>query len=246
MKLPRLMGHRGAAAHAPENTLAGLRKARALGLGWVEVDAQLSGDGVPLLMHDDTLHRTTGDRRRIAEVAATEVCALDAGSWFDPVFAEETVPSLEVAAAEFGRLGLMANIEIKPSPGLARETAVETVALLRRVWPSDLGPPLFSSFHQEALEEAQRLWPEAPRGYLMRNLETTWAETARRLACISLHLWHPGIRAEQAAAIKTAGYQLAAYTVNAAPRAAALVEMGVDCLITDDPVTLTGVASGPN
>ncbi|MBC6405608.1 MAG: glycerophosphoryl diester phosphodiesterase [Rhodospirillales bacterium] len=238
MKLPELMGHRGAAAHAPENTLASLRKAKGFGLGWVEFDVQLSADDVPVLMHDDRLHRTTGDRRKIAEVPAEELLALDAGAWFGPEFAGETVPHFSSVLALLGALDLAANIEIKPSPGLARETAEAGLTLAKAEWPAALPLPLISSFEIEALEVAQALWHEAPRAYLMKQLPAEWQETADRLGCLSLHLWHPAITAKTVAAIKKADYQIAAYTVNGAERARALLDLGVDCLITDDPPAL--------
>lgn len=239
MKMPRLMGHRGAAAHAPENTLASLRKAKELGLGWVEFDVQLTGDGLPVLMHDDTLHRTAGDRRKIAKVPLEEVVALDAGSWFDPAFAGEPVPRFEAAIDLLESLQLYANIEIKPSPGLARETAIVAVEMAKARWPESLPLPLISSFDAPCLEEAQRLWPEAPRGFLAKMLPPDWRETAARLECTSVHLWHPGVTPEKLAAVKEEGYLTAAYTVNSAERAQALFDMGLDCAITDDPTVLT-------
>lgn len=238
MKMPRLMGHRGAAAHAPENTLASLSKAKALGLEWVEFDVQLTGDGLPVLMHDDTLHRTAGDRRKIAQVPLAEVVELDAGGWFDPVFAGERVPRFEAAIDLLEALQLSANIEIKPSPGLARETAIAAVELAKARWPKSLPLPLISSFDVPCLEEAMRIWPEAPRGYLAKMLPPDWSETAKRLACFSVHLWHPGVSAEKLAAVKQAGYLTAAYTVNSAERAETLFAMGLDCAITDDPPAL--------
>lgn len=242
MKLPRLMGHRGAAAHAPENTFASLRKAKDFGLGWVEFDVQLTSDGHPVLMHDDTLHRTTDDRRKIAQVPLAEVLELDAGRWFSPAFAGERVPSFEATIALLDEIGLAANIEIKPSPGLARETAIVSLELAKACWPSTLPLPLVSSFEVESLEEALRVWPEAPRGYLVKMPPADWLETARRLECISMHLWHPGITAERLAEIKAEGFQTAAYTVNSAERAAALYAMGLDCAITDDPPALAETA----
>ncbi|GAB5471581.1 MAG: glycerophosphodiester phosphodiesterase family protein [Rhodospirillales bacterium] len=241
MKLPPLIGHRGAAAKAPENTLASLRAAKAAGVDWVEFDAQLSGDGVPLLLHDDWLHRTTGDRRKIAQVPAAEATQLDAGGWFGPDFAGETVPRLDSAVALLAELGLGANVEIKPSPGLDRETARASLAVLREAWPESLPLPLISSFEIACLEEAQRLWPEAPRGFLVKALPADWEATVARLGCISVHLWHPGVKAQQVAKIKAAGYQTAAYTVNSVERATLLLQMGLDCLISDDPAALLAV-----
>ena len=94
IRIPRVVGHRGAAGHAPENTLAGLRKAVELGATWVEFDVVLTGDGVPVLLHDDTLERTTNGRGSIAETALADVRSLDAGSWFSERFAGERVPTL--------------------------------------------------------------------------------------------------------------------------------------------------------
>ncbi len=239
MNLPRLMGHRGAAGYAPENTLASLGKAKDFGLAWVEFDVQLTGDGVPVLMHDDTLHRTAGDRRKIARVPLEEVLTLDAGSWFDPAFAGERVPRFDETLAFLEARGLCANIEIKPSPGLARETAIAAVEMAKRLWPQNSPLPLISSFDVPCLEEAMRIWPEAPRGFLAKMLPPDWKEIVARLDCVSLHLWHPGITASKLAEVKAEGYLTAAYTVNSAERAAALFAMGLDCAITDDPPALS-------
>ncbi len=97
--LPRVMGHRGAAAQAPENTLAGLRRAAELGARWVEFDVRLTGDGVPVLFHDDLLKRTTGAAGAMATTDYDSVARLDAGAWFGAAFAGEPVPSLEAAVA---------------------------------------------------------------------------------------------------------------------------------------------------
>ena len=133
LTLPRVMGHRGAAGVAPENTLAGLRAAAAMGVSWIEFDVMLSGDGVPVLFHDDNLERITGRKVAMARTPFAELAKLDAGAWFGPGFSGEPIPSLEQALALAVELGLTPNIEIKPTPRRDAATAaavVETVAEL--------------------------------------------------------------------------------------------------------------------
>ena len=144
--LAPVIGHRGAAARAPENTLAGLRKAHALGASWVEFDVMLSGDEVPLLIHDETLRRTTSGRGRVPALSAAAIRALDAGSWFDGTFAGERVPTLEEAVALLLDLGLHANLEVKPARGFERRTGEVVARTLARIWPAD-GPRLLDWSH---------------------------------------------------------------------------------------------------
>ena len=87
LDLPPIIGHRGSADLAPENTLAGIRRAHEEGAGWVEFDVKLTADGVPILMHDDSLGRTTDGKGKVALKTLEEIQTLDAGSWFAPEFA---------------------------------------------------------------------------------------------------------------------------------------------------------------
>ncbi|MHA1599411.1 MAG: glycerophosphodiester phosphodiesterase family protein, partial [Alphaproteobacteria bacterium] len=136
LALPRVMGHRGAAALAPENTLAGMSRAAATGVSWVEFDVMLTGDQVPVLFHDDSLKRITGCRAAMADTPYDVVRTLDAGAWFGPEFAGERIPTLETTLALVRKLGMRANIEIKPTPGRARETAAAAVEVIERCWPA--------------------------------------------------------------------------------------------------------------
>lgn len=238
LRLPALIGHRGAKHHAPENTLAGLRAARRLGVEWVEFDVMLTADGVPVLMHDETLLRTAGLDRPLGETTLAEVRALDAGGWFGEAFRGEPLPTLEEALACLAEEGLGANVEIKPAKGRSRETAKATVELLLAAWPASLPPPLISSFQIAALEVARDLAPDLPRGLLVEALPEDWAATAARLACRSVHPWYKPLKAPQLAAIRAAGYAVAVYTVNDPARGRELFAWGADSLITDDPPAL--------
>ena len=146
---PPVIGHRGAAGHAPENTLASLRAAAALGVRWVEFDAKLTGDGQVVLFHDETLERTTDGSGPVADMALEDLRALDAGGWFGEPFRGERIPTLSETLAVLGELKLGANVEIKPDPGREEATGDTVARILAREWPRDLPPPIVSSFKAE-------------------------------------------------------------------------------------------------
>ena len=94
MRVPRIIGHRGAAQAAPENTLESLREAKRQGAAWVEVDAKLTADNHVILLHDDLLDRTTSGRGAAAQTTLEQIRALDAGSWLAPAFAAPRCPMM--------------------------------------------------------------------------------------------------------------------------------------------------------
>src|SRR5262245_47829973 len=124
---PRVLAHRGGGTLAPENTLAGLRAAAGHGFRGVEFDAKLTRDGVAVLMHDETLDRTTNGRGPVAQTDWAALKRLDAGRWCNRRFAGETVPTLTAALRMCADLGLWPNVEIKACPGRETETG-EAVA----------------------------------------------------------------------------------------------------------------------
>jgi glycerophosphoryl diester phosphodiesterase len=238
LRLPRLIGHRGEAARAPENTLAGIRMASASGLGWVEFDAKLSGDGVPLLFHDDTLDRTTNGEGPVAATPFASIRALDAGGWFAPEFAGERVPTLAEALALLVACDMGANVEIKPCPGREKETASVVAAEIGTHWPEGHGRLLVSSFSRAALARVREAAPALPRGLLVWDRTATMIEDAAALGCLSIHCAHRHLTEKMAHSVKEAGYILVVYTVNDPVVARQLIEWGVDTIITDDSGTL--------
>ncbi len=232
--LPVLIGHRGAAKVAPENTAAGFAAASKAGVRWVEVDAKITKDGVVVLMHDDAVDRTTDGFGPVESLTAAELAQLDAGSWFSAEFKGERIPTLSDAIAQFARLGLGCNIEIKPSPGLEVETAQLVVRQVLREWPSSLPPPLLSSFAVLSLEVAQAVAPALPRGYLASKAPADWREQVARLGCSTVNLGGRGLDRETVGMI-SAHYPLAVWTVNDASRARELLSWGAASIISDDP-----------
>ena len=234
-EVPKIIGHRGAAGHAPENTVAGFRKAAALGARWVEFDVQLSRDGHVVLFHDDTLNRTTNGRGVIGDATLSALRQLDAGAWFGPAFRDERIPTLGEAMAALGELGLGANVEIKPAVGRAAETARAVAVLLQREWPAGLPAPLISSFAVEAIAVMRDTAPEFPRALLSRELPAGWKDRLRDLGCTGVHCAHDRLGAGQAADVIKAGYALRCYTVNERRRADTLFRWGVDSVFSDYP-----------
>src|SRR5262249_36816029 len=216
--LPRLIGHRGACGLAPENTVASFRKAADLGVRWVEFDVHLSADGVPVVIHDDTVNRTTSGRGKVAALTLAELQALDAGTWFAPRFQNERVPTLETIIAWRGRLGIGAVVEIKPSPGTEEATAEATVRLLMQRWPDHLPPPMVSSFEIPALERAHEVAPGIARALLVERVRGNWQSEVDRLGCSALHADQSRLDQKTVAPVTKAGLPLFAYTVNDAAR----------------------------
>ena len=233
LSLPPVIGHRGAAGAAPENTLASIRKARELGATWIEFDVKLTKDGHPILFHDDCLERTTDGRGAVAATTLAEIRRLDAGVWFGPAFRGEPVPTLEQALALCVELHLGINVEIKPCAGREAETAQVTVATLLDVWPRDRAAPLVSSFSPACLSVARDLAPELPRGYLAGTLPRRWRELMARYACVTMHLNHRRTFRGQRAELLAAGIPMVLYTVNDASRARQHLEDGAAAVITD-------------
>lgn len=244
LELPRIMGHRGTAAWAPENTLASIRKAAELGATWVEFDVMLSGDGRPVLFHDDNLKRLTGLDAWVAETPYGKLKTLDVGARFASEFAGETIPSLEAALDLVWALGLNANIEIKSTPGRDVETAEAALKVVAGAWSQDRPPPLISSFSRMSLAAARALQPDWPRGLIARRVPKDWSTVLAALGCASLHLGSRRLDRRSVARIKRAGYLVAVFTVNQKQRARQLMQWDVDCLITDAPDRIA-TALGP-
>ena len=230
---PRIIAHRGGGTLAPENTLAGLRVAKELGFGGVEFDVMLSADATPILMHDQTLERTTSGSGAIDMTAFSDMLKLDAGSWFSPEFVGELVPSFERAGRLCVELGLWANVEIKPAKGYEAETGRAAALLARELWRGAPVQPLLGSFRPQALAAAKEAAPELPRGALTKEIPPDWQSHMEELDCVSLHCDYRMLLPQQARAVHDAGYWLVCWTVNDPAIARVLFDWGADAVITD-------------
>ena len=236
IELPPVIGHRGAAARAPENTLGGLARAAEEGFEWVEFDVRLAGDDVPVVLHDRSLLRTTGVDRLIDEVRSTELGALDAGGWFDPVWSAERVPTLVQALDACIVLGLTPNVEIKPDGGGLMTLARRVTRIIRSRWPAGRQRPLVSSFSLTVLYHARLAGYRWPLALVMGHRERRlWPWHAALLKCASIHVDRSLATPELISRVHRAGRRVAVYTVNCADEAQALMNSGVDSIISDTP-----------
>jgi len=238
LTIPPLIGHRGAARHAPENTLASIREAARQGARWVEVDVKLTADRIPILMHDDRLDRTTSGKGPVAARTLEEIRRLDAGRWFHPGFTGERVPTLAETIALVLALDLGINLEIKPCPGRAEETAGVALTTARSLWPDGRPPPLVSSFDAACLDMARTVCPDWPLGYLIDRRPAQWRREVERLNAATIHV---NARREDAASIRAygeTGRPVLAYTVNTAAAAKEVFGWGIAGVFTDTPQSL--------
>jgi glycerophosphoryl diester phosphodiesterase len=236
---PRWIAHRGAGLLAPENTLAAFRLGAAHGYRMFECDVKLSADGVPFLLHDSTLGRTTSGQGTAGDHSWHDLSQLDAGRWHSRQHAGETLPTLAAIASACFANGWLLNIEIKPTPGLEAHTGHVVALAARQLWGTSppvrpvRTPPLLTSFSPDALAAAQASAPELPRGLLLDSLWEGWLDTALRLACVAVVCRHTLWTAEVVAAAHGAGLRALSYTVNDGDAAQGLLALGTDGLITD-------------
>jgi glycerophosphoryl diester phosphodiesterase len=230
---PLWIAHRGAGKLAPENTLAAFRLGARHGYRAFECDVKLSADGVPFLLHDATLERTSSGTGAAAALNWSELSRLDAGGWHGRGFAGEPMPSLAGVAAFCLRNGFALNIEIKPTPGDEARTGQRVAAEAARLWRDQPVPPLLSSFRPDALQTAREAAPHLPRALLLDTLRDGWFEQAQALGCVAAVTNFRIMDAALIARLHGAGLRALVYTVNEAAEARRLVELGIDGIITD-------------
>lgn len=230
---PRWVAHRGAGKLAPENTLAAFRLGASHGFRMFECDVKLSADGVPFLMHDAALERTTNGRGIGGEHAWSALSQLDAGSWHSRAYAGEPLPTFENIARYCLDNGYFLNIEIKPTPGVDRQTGEVVAQQAARLWQHAAVPPFLTSFKPEALEGAKSTAPHLPRGLLLDTLWTGWLETALSLECTAIVCNHALWDTSSVTQAKSAGLRTLSYTVNDEWAAERLMALGTDAIITD-------------
>ena len=230
---PRWVAHRGAGRLAPENTLAAFRVGAEHGFRMFECDAKLSADGVPFLLHDATLERTSNGHGRAADYAWSELARLDAGSWHSRAYAGEPPASLEGVAAFCLENGNALNIEIKPTPGSEAETGRIVAEQAARLWRDAALPPLFSSFQPVALAAARDAVPDIPRALLLDSLRAGWLAEAKALGCVAVVTAYALMDDAVLALLHAAGLRGLCYTVNDPAEAARLGTIGIDAIITD-------------
>lgn len=232
LRRPFLWAHRGASSEAPENTLAAFQAAEEAGADGIECDVQLTADGIPVLLHDDTIRRTSNGQGKIRDLTLTEVRKFDFGGWFSEIYREGPLPTLAELLSWAGtRLWL--NLELKHSV-----TALPTLALLRQFPDAKV---VISSFDWELLSDLRRHAPDLPLAVLVDRKSVQAAlDKVRSLAASALH---PSIRRtspQLLAACHRVKVPVFPYTVDEPAQLVELVESGVAGVFTNNPRLLSG------
>ena len=235
LKLSKIIGHRGCAGYAPENTLESIHTAADMGIEWVELDVKLTKDDIPIIFHDDTLERTTNGSGPVASKTLEEIKELECGSWYAESFSGIQVPTLEETIDVLLERNLGLNLEIKPCPGREKETAEVALDLLSTIW-DDHDRLLISSFQHVSLETAMDIAQDWYRGLLLpEEWPENWRELAEYLDASTINVNAKTVTREQIEDIIDLGKPILAYTVNDADQARRLQSWGTDCFFSDVP-----------
>jgi glycerophosphoryl diester phosphodiesterase len=233
-----VIGHRGAAAVAPENTLVSDEAARKGGARYIENDVQPSKDGVPYVMHDATVDRTTNGTGALRGLTSAQLNALDAGSWFGPGFAGEHIPTLGAQLDDLRTRGGDMLLEIKGAHTKAEvSTIVNTISAHQMT-----GRVFVQSFEVDALRYTHELAPDLPLGLLRSTLDANPVSLARELHLSSYNpsdaalSKNPGVVDN----LHKAGVAVMVWTVDTADRWQKLDAEKVDGIITNRPADLSG------
>lgn len=232
------IAHRGGGRHAPENTLTAMRTGAQFGFTMFEYDVKLSKDNVLIVMHDDTLDRTSNGRGPAAAKDYIELAQLDAGSWHSPAYAGEPIPTFAAVARYTVANRIASNVEIKPCPGREAETGTAVALAARQHWLQAGHAPLLSSFSEEALHAARAAAPELPRALLVEIVPNDWRERMKEHQCIALNINQKDASKDLIDDVHAAGYRIAAWTVNDPERARTLLDWGIDGIFTDELATI--------
>ena len=237
---PIVIAHRGYSAKYPENTMVAFQAALDAEVEMIELDVTLSRDRSLVVIHDDTLDRTTSGRGEVSRYSLGELRALDAGSWFDSRFADEQIPTFEgVLDLVKGRTRV--NIEIKSSAYEDHHpvdaVGIRVAELVRK--KKMQGDVIISSFQWQILEDVGRIREAPSIGLLSKDrVDRAAVAECRRFNAFSWNQNQRKCEPEGVAMMHEAGVYVFAYTVNSIERFHELAAMGVDGVFSDDPVLL--------
>ncbi len=232
---PIVFAHRGASAHAPENTLAAFKLAVEHGADAIELDAKLSADGEVVVIHDQTVDRTTNGHGAVRQLKLEELKKLDAGLHFSAQFAGERIPTLAEVFEAVGK-NLFINIELTNYESRKDGLVVRVVELVKKYHMEER--VLFSSFFAGNLICAGNLLPEVPRGILAEEGWSGWlARSAlrQRAAPHALHPYFADVTRELVRKHHNWQRKVFVWTVNEESEMRRLFDLGVDGVFTDDP-----------
>lgn len=239
-----VFGHRGVPWEAPANTLAGFRRACALGLAGVELDVQLCRTGEVVVIHDYTVDATTDGHGRVDSFPLPALRELDAGAWFGAAFAGERIPTLDEVIEETGP-DLVLNIEVKSETVRTHGLEARVADIVRR--HGCAGRVLFSSFNPLTLFRMRALMPAVPVGLLYAPDMALYLRRAWFARILKPEAMHPNYEMLTPKGLRFARAHAGlvnTWTVNDVTDMRRLLDSGINAIITDEPAVLQAVVAG--
>ena len=228
-----IMAHRGASGYAPENTMAAFEKALEMGTEGIELDVHMTADGEIVVIHDHTVDRTSDGKGMVGALTLEEIREFDFGSWFDPKFKGQSIPTLRDVFELLEDWEGLLNIEVKSGPIFYPGIEEKLVDMVKR--SNFRGRIIFSSFNHYSLRDIMALDPAMEIGLLyMAGLVEPW-KYARDLNAQALHPLYYNVVPELVAGCKENGIKLNPFTINEEKEMEMVMRAGVDGLITDYP-----------
>jgi glycerophosphoryl diester phosphodiesterase len=231
---PLVLGHRGASAYAPMNTLPAFMLAAEQGADGIEFDVWLSKDGFPVIIHDMEVDATTNGHGRVADMTRAELQALDAGSWKEARYAETRIPTLDEVFAAVGQRFAVINVEIKSEEGMIDGVEAAVAACIGRHAMN--ARVLVSSFDPRVLQRFQSLMPNVPIAFLEYPLTPVEAhDMVKYIAHSARHPHYTQVDSAYMERSRANNWRVNTWTVNDVTEARRLRDLGVDAIITDMP-----------
>lgn len=233
--------HRGASGYCPENTMVAFKKGLELGATGIETDVQRTKDGKLVLIHDESVERTTGQQGQIKDLTYDEISRLDAGSWFGSEFAGETIPLLDELLEWAAPTELIINLELKNNAEEYTGMEQQVIDVIQQYGLSDR--IIISSFNHYSLVTCKQLAPDIRTGILYGDkLYNPWAY-AQSVGAEALHPYHLHLNEQIVREAAASGVISNPFTINEPEQMRELIEMGVAGIITDYPDRLAELLS---
>jgi len=239
-----IIAHRGASAYYPENTMIAFEKAVELGAEMIELDIALSKDGIPVVFHDAKLNRHTNGTSYLKYYTLEELKKLDAGSWFDPKFSNQTIPTLQ-EVLEFASGEIALNIEIKTeavSDNIKNGIEEKALQLVKKLGMEN--HVLFSSFDYRAVRHLKKLDPNMPVALLYERRQSNRLlphQLVETYGADAFNCSYRQLSRKWIANLNEHHIPTFIYTVNSQNRMQKLIEGGVHGIFTDKPDVLRNV-----
>jgi glycerophosphoryl diester phosphodiesterase len=233
---PLIIAHRGLSSRAPENTLAAFEAAQRAGVRWIEADADIIGDGTPVVMHDSRTDRTTDVSASIYELSRADLESIDAGSWFDAAHAAERIPTVRQLVDFVNDKAMNLNLELKANEQGAARSLLLVEAVLAELQRTEAAVQVIvSSFSPLLLAELQRRRCTVPLALIVAgdDVPRDWLAQMQLCGATAIHPEARMVTESFVALARAEGYLVNPWTVNTRTEAERLMRWGCTGIITD-------------